>query len=67
MSHPHKWEDLFPEEFSDELERKPLVYWGCGAMEEHGLQNALGGDCFHAYEICRRAVEITGGVFPALP
>ena len=68
MTHPNKWEDLFPEEFFGELRRKPIVYWGCGAMEEHGLQCALGGDCFHAYEICRRAVEISGGViFPAVP
>jgi len=68
MLHPHKWEDLFPEEFFEELKRTPLIYWGCGAMEEHGLQCALGGDCYHAYEICRRAVEISGGVlYPAVP
>lgn len=68
MGHPHKWEDLFPEEFFEELSRVPIVYWGCGAMEEHGLQCALGGDCYHAYEICRRAVEMTGGiVFPPVP
>ena len=68
MPDRHKWEDLFPEEFFEELERTPIVYWGCGAMEEHGLQCALGGDPFHAYEICRRAVHITGGVlFPVVP
>ena len=68
MGHAHKWEDLFPEEFFEELNRVPIVYWGCGAMEEHGLHSALGGDCYHAYEICRRAVEATGGiVFPPVP
>ena len=68
MPQSHRWEALFPEEFFDELARTPLVYWGCGAMEEHGLQCALGVDPFHAYEICRRAVETTGGVlFPPVP
>jgi len=68
MPESHRWEGLFPEEFFDELERVPIVYWGCGAMEEHGLHCALGGDCYHAYEICRRAVEVTGGVVhPPVP
>ncbi|MBM3891758.1 MAG: twin-arginine translocation signal domain-containing protein, partial [Verrucomicrobia bacterium] len=34
----HKYEDLLPEEFYAELERAPIAYWGCGSMEEHGLQ-----------------------------
>ena len=64
----HKYEDLLPEEFYAELERAPIAYWGCGAMEEHGLQNALGTDLFTAYEICLRAVKISGGiVFPPVP
>jgi len=37
-------------------------------MEEHGLHNALGVDPFHAYEVCLRAVRMTGGiVFPPVP
>lgn len=64
----HKYEDLLPEEFYAELERAPIAYWGCGSMEEHGLQNALGTDLFTAYEICLRAVKISGGiVFPPVP
>lgn len=64
----HKYEELLPEEFYEELARAPIAYWGCGAMEEHGLQNALGTDLYAAYETCLRAVEISGGiVFPPVP
>ena len=64
----HKYEDLLPEQFYEELQRAPIAYWGCGAMEEHGLQNALGTDLYVAYEICLRAAEISGGiVFPPVP
>ena len=64
----HKWEDLRPEEFLAEQSRAPVVYWACGPMEDHGLQNALGIDPCKAYEICLRAAEKTGGiVFPLVP
>jgi creatinine amidohydrolase/Fe(II)-dependent formamide hydrolase-like protein len=37
-------------------------------MEEHGLHNALGVDPYTGYEICLRAVEISGGIlFPQVP
>lgn len=68
MRQTHRWEELLPEQFTAEMERAPIVYWACGAMEEHGLQNAMGVDPFTAYEICRRAVEQTGGIlFPPVP
>ena len=68
MRHSHKWEEMLPEEFYEEFDRASIAYWGCGAMEEHGLQNALGVDPYTAYEICLRAVEISGGiVFPPVP
>ena len=68
MRNLHKWEDLRPEEFYEEFNRKPIVYWGCGAMEEHGLHNALGTDPYSGYEIGLRAVEISGGIlFPPVP
>ncbi len=68
MRDTHKWEELLPEEFYEEFERRPVVYWACGPMEEHGLHNVLGTDPCKAYEICRRAVEITGGIlFPMVP
>ena len=64
----HKWEELRPEEFLSELKRAPVVYWACGPMEDHGLQNALGVDPCKAYEMCLRAAALTGGVvFPLVP
>jgi len=68
MRHPHKWEHLRPEEFFAEFERAPIAYWAAGAMEDHGLHNALGVDPVVAYHVCLRAAEISGGiVFPAVP
>lgn len=68
MRNMHKWQDLRPEEFLREQERAPVVYWACGPMEDHGLQNALGMDPCKAYEICLRAAKETGGiVFPLVP
>ncbi len=64
----HKYEELLPEEFYEELERAPVIYWASGAMEEHGLQNPMGTDFYQGYEVCRRAVEISGGIlFPPVP
>jgi len=64
----HKYENFLPEDFYKEFDRAPIVYWACGAMEEHGLQCALATDLYAAYEICLRAVEISGGiVFPPVP
>jgi len=68
MQGTHRWEELLPEEFMAEFERAPVVYWATGAMEEHGLHNALGTDFIQCYEVCLRAAEITGGiVFPPVP
>lgn len=65
---PHKYEELLPEEFYEEFKRAPIAYWGCGAMEEHGLHNPLGADPWVAYETCLRAAGISGGiVFPPVP
>ncbi|HJN17102.1 MAG TPA: creatininase family protein [Armatimonadota bacterium] len=68
MRDAHRWEELLPEEFFAEVERAPVVYWSCGAMEEHGLHASLGTDWLQTYEVCLRAVEMTGGiVFPQVP
>ena len=68
MPKTHRWEDLLPEEFYEEFNRKPIAYWACGAMEEHGLHNALGTDPYTGYEIGLRAVRISGGIlFPVVP
>lgn len=64
----HKYEEMLPEQFYEEQKRAPIAYWGCGAMEEHGLHSPLCTDLYAAYEVCLRAVEITGGiVFPPVP
>ena len=64
----HRYEELLPEEFYAELERAPVAYFACGAMEEHGLHNPLGTDFVQCYEMALRAAEITGGiVFPPVP
>jgi creatinine amidohydrolase/Fe(II)-dependent formamide hydrolase-like protein len=66
--HPHKYEELFPEEFYAEQERAPIVYLPIGSPEEHGLQNVLAVDPWTAYEICLRAVEQSRGiVYPIIP
>jgi creatinine amidohydrolase/Fe(II)-dependent formamide hydrolase-like protein len=68
MRHPHKWEELLPEEFEEEFARAPIAYWGCGGMEDHGLHNALGADPYVAHELCLRTAAIAGGiVFPPVP
>ena len=68
MRHPHKWEELLPEEFCEEFARAPIAYWGCGAMEDHGLHNALGADPYVAYGLCLRTAVITGGIVsPPMP
>ncbi len=64
----HRWEEMLPEELNAELARAPVAYFACGAMEDHGLQNALGTDPYVAYEMCLRAAEISGGVvLPPVP
>ena len=64
----HKYEELLPEEFYEEFQRAPIIYWATGAMEEHGLHNPMGTDFYQGYEVCLRAVEISGGIlFPPLP
>ena len=68
MRKMHQWEELLPEEFFEEMERSPIAYWSCAAMEEHGLHMALGNDWIQMHEVCLRAAERTGGVvFPPVP
>src|SRR5262245_3171661 len=62
MRHPHRWEQMLPEEFLAEQARAPIVYWPCGSVEEHGLQSVMGVDPLSAYELCLRAAAISGGI-----
>jgi creatinine amidohydrolase len=66
--HPHKYEELRPEEFYAEQKRVPLAYLPIGAMEEHGLQNVLAVDPWTALEVCLRTADRVGGiVHPIVP
>ena len=68
MPTTHRWECLLPEDFQAEFDRAPIAYFACGAMEEHGLQNALGTDPYTAYQICLRTADLAGGiVLPPVP
>jgi creatinine amidohydrolase/Fe(II)-dependent formamide hydrolase-like protein len=68
MRNPHKYEELFPDEFAAELKRAPIVYCAIGPMEYHCAHGALGMDPVKGYDICLRAAEISGGiVFPLIP
>ena len=68
MRHPHKWEELLPEEFNAEIARTAIVYLPVGAMEEHGIHNPLAVDPWTAYEVCLRAAGVSGGiVHPVVP
>ncbi|MCJ7821983.1 MAG: creatininase family protein, partial [Armatimonadetes bacterium] len=60
--HPHKYEELFPEEFWEEFERTPIAYFTCSPLEWHGPHNALGCDPLKGYHVCLRAAEISGGI-----
>src|SRR5207249_654608 len=62
LRHPHRWEQMLPEEFLEEQARAPIVYWPCGSVEEHGLQCVMGVDPFSAQEVCLRAAAISGGI-----
>ncbi len=60
--HPHKYEEMLPEEVWAEMERAPVIYVPIGPLENHGPHNALGMDALRPYEVCLRAVEQTGGI-----
>jgi len=65
---PHKFEELFPEEFYVEQKRASIIYLPIGAPEEHGLQSVLAVDPWTAYEVCLRAADRSGGiVYPVIP
>lgn len=65
--HPHKYEEMLPEELWAEMARAPIVYLAIGPLENHGPHNALGMDALRPYEASLRAAAIAGGiVFPPL-
>lgn len=68
MRNMHKYEELFPDEFEEEIKRRPIIYISFGPVEYHWPHGGLGMDLLKGYEICLRAAEISGGiVYPAVP
>ena len=68
MRNMHKYEELFPDEFEEEMKRSPIIYISFAPVEYHGRHGGLGMDLLKGYEICLRAAEISGGiVYPVVP
>ncbi len=56
-----------PHEVADIIKTNPIAFVPFGALEWHGEHNILGVDSIKAIEICKRTIEITGGVlFPCI-
>ena len=56
-----------PFELESIIKENPIAYVPFGALEWHGVHNVLGVDSIKATEICKRCVEITGGIlFPCV-
>src|SRR3989344_6016814 len=62
-----RYEEMFPEEFKEALDKNPTAHLPLGSMEYHGYHNALGLDSLKAWKICEFSAEKFGGiVFPPL-
>ena len=57
-----KYEEMRPAELAEAREKASLVYVPIGSTEYHGWHLPVGFDAMHAYELCQRAAERTGGV-----
>lgn len=59
------YEDLFPPELKERLNKNPLAFLPLGSLEYHGYHNSLGLDGLKAWRICQMAAQQNGGVvFP---
>ena len=57
-----RFEELTPPELTAAREATSLVYVSLGTLEYHGWHLPVGLDTLHAYHLCLRAAEHTGGV-----
>lgn len=57
-----RWEERFPDELDEALDRCPVVYLTYGLCEPHGLHNAVGLDALKAHAVACRAAEESGGI-----
>jgi len=62
-----QFEEMFPWEFAEALEKAPICFLPLGTLEWHGEHNAVGLDALKAHALCVRAAQISGGVvLPAI-
>ncbi|TXT64514.1 MAG: hypothetical protein BAJALOKI3v1_200025 [Promethearchaeota archaeon] len=68
MSHKYiEFINSKPNDLEKLLKEKPIAYVPFGALEWHGEHNVLGVDSIKASYICKKSIEITGGVlFPCV-
>jgi creatinine amidohydrolase len=57
-----QFEEMFPWEFAQALERAPICYLPLGVLEWHGEHNAVGLDALKAHAVCVRAAQLSGGI-----
>jgi creatinine amidohydrolase len=57
-----RWEDMFPDELFEEIQRNPVVYMAYGLAEPHGAYNAMGLDWLKAQSLAEMAAQSHGGV-----
>jgi len=62
-----RYEEMFPFEFKEAIEKNPTAYLPMGSLEWHGYHNALGLDSLKAWKILELVAKKNGGiVFPPL-
>ena len=61
-----QFEEMFPWEFAQALQRAPICYLPLGVLEGHGEHNAIGLDAIKAHAVCVRAAELSGGIVAPL-
>jgi len=57
-----RWEEMFPDELAEAIDRCPVCYAAYGLAEPHGVYNAIGLDWLKACGIVERAARAHGGV-----
>ena len=62
MSVKVRWEEMYPDELLEAIERRPVCYLAYGLAEPHGAYNALGLDWLKAQALLERAAAEHGGV-----
>jgi len=62
MERKVRWEEMFPDELLEAIDRCPVCYLAYGLAEPHGAYNALGLDWLKAQALVERAAREHGGV-----